>query len=359
MPNHTDLYFTRDLAVLLKEGFGNMRVRYRVFFRQEGIMCGLHDVLKLFKNREVNVFSLQDGEYFSANETVMVLEGTVTHLFDLETEILGHLTISGAASRMAECVAAANGKPVLDMAARHLPPELHSKMGYAGWIGGAYGTSVQAAVDGAKERGAYQYELGGTVPHATTAVMGGSTLDAAAAFAKIYPDEVIALPDFEGKEQDVIRKLAAIYGSRLKVIRLDTHGGRVHQGGTDDSYESIDADWYQDWNNVYGRQGQFPQWMWGKGVTVELAYNARRWLDENGATECKIVASSGFTPEKIEEFESANAPVDMYGTGSWFQLWHPTADIFERQISRDWVPAGKAGRNFTVNTRLKRCSINS
>ena len=62
----------------------------------------------------------------------------------------------------------------------------------------------------------------------------------------------------------------------------------------------------------------------------------------------KIVASSGFWPDKCRVFALANAPVDVIGTGSYLpQIWsqtYATADI----VAYDGKPRVKAGREFLL-----------
>ena len=74
----------------------------------------------------------------------------------------------------------------------------------------------------------------------------------------------------------------------------------------------------------------------------------REQLDGNGFDKVKIVASSGFGPDKCRVFALADAPVDVIGTGSYLpQIWsqtYATADI----VAYDAAPRVKAGREFLL-----------
>ena len=71
-------------------------------------------------------------------------------------------------------------------------------------------------------------------------------------------------------------------------------------------------------------------------------------LDANGFDKVRIVASSGFGPDKCRMFSFAKAPVDVIGTGSFLpQIWsetYATADI----ISYNGNPCVKSGREFLL-----------
>ena len=51
------------------------------------------------------------------------------------------------------------------------------------------------------------------------------------------------------------------------------------------------------------------------GVNPRLVRKVRTALDERGYNDVRIVASGGFTVERIREFEAAGVPVDAYGVG--------------------------------------------
>ena len=72
----------------------------------------------------------------------------------------------------------------------------------------------------------------------------------------------------------------------------------------------------------------------------------REQLDRAGFEKVKIVASSGFGPDKCRVFSLAKTPLDIIGTGSFLpEKWsetYATADIIEY----DGVKRVKVGREF-------------
>ena len=86
----------------------------------------------------------------------------------------------------------------------------------------------------------------------------------------------------------------------------------------------------------------------GTGVSAAAVWHMREQLDRHGFEKVKIVASSGFGPDKCRVFSLASAPVDVIGTGSFLpQVWsqtYATADI----VSYDGQPRVKAGREFLI-----------
>jgi nicotinate phosphoribosyltransferase len=65
----------------------------------------------------------------------------------------------------------------------------------------------------------------------------------------------------------------------------------------------------------------------------------------------KIVASGGFTVEKIEEFERDSVPVDTYGVGS--SLIRGQNDFTADVVMTDGRPSAKVGRAYRPNPKLE------
>src|SRR5207244_13551768 len=87
------------------------------------------------------------------------------------------------------------------------------------------------------------------------------------------------------------------------------------------------------------------------GVNERLVRKVRDALDRDGFERVKIVASGGFTVEKIREFERKNVPVDAYGVGS--SLIRGANDFTGDVVLTDGRPSGKVGRRFRANERLE------
>jgi nicotinate phosphoribosyltransferase len=86
----------------------------------------------------------------------------------------------------------------------------------------------------------------------------------------------------------------------------------------------------------------------GTGVSAAAVWHLREALDREGFDKVKIVASSGFDPQKCKMMAAAAAPIDIIGTGSYLpERWaetYATADIVEY----DGEPRVKVGREFLL-----------
>ena len=84
----------------------------------------------------------------------------------------------------------------------------------------------------------------------------------------------------------------------------------------------------------------------GTGVSAAAIWYMREQLNKAGFNNVKIIASSGFSPDKCRVFSLAKAPVDIIGTGSYLPSnWsdtYATADI----ISYNGLYQVKIGREF-------------
>jgi nicotinate phosphoribosyltransferase len=86
--------------------------------------------------------------------------------------------------------------------------------------------------------------------------------------------------------------------------------------------------------------------LFGKGISVASIIHSRQTFDQAGFGEARIVASSGFDPQKCQVMGAAKAPVDIVGTGSFLPATltetYATADV----ISYGGVKRVKVGREF-------------
>jgi nicotinate phosphoribosyltransferase len=87
------------------------------------------------------------------------------------------------------------------------------------------------------------------------------------------------------------------------------------------------------------------------GVNQRLVAKVREELDQAGHENVRIVASGGFTVQKIREFEAAGVPVDAYGVGS--SLIRGQNDFTADVVLLDGRPCAKAGRRYSPNPRLE------
>ena len=88
------------------------------------------------------------------------------------------------------------------------------------------------------------------------------------------------------------------------------------------------------------------------GVNERLVWKVRDALDERGYERLRIVASGGFTVEKIRYFEAKGVPVDAYGVGS--SLLRGENDFTADIVLLEGKPTAKAGRTYRPNPRLEK-----
>jgi nicotinate phosphoribosyltransferase len=75
-------------------------------------------------------------------------------------------------------------------------------------------------------------------------------------------------------------------------------------------------------------------------------------LDDHGHGDVRIVASGGFTVERIREFEAGGVPVDAYGVGS--SLIRGENDFTADVVLVEGRPRAKVGRGYSPNPRLEK-----
>lgn len=360
-----DEYFNRSFQTVAGTPLEHLPVCYAVFCRERGVLCGITDVLGLLNQHckePITVRSRLDGHRYEPNEVVMEIEGSFGELVTLETEYLGMLSLSGAATNMAAIVQAAGDVPVVDMAARHYPPEIIEVIAVAAAVGGAAGTSTPIGHKGVHERFGVtddriqigsdlprSFELYGSIPHSLNAVYAGSSIDSAAAYHERYPDvPLTVLLDFEGRERDICTEAVRRFGSNLYAVRLDTSADRIHQGGHDKPVRALEMRILSQTSDRDAAQEALARYGFGPGVTIEAAYAIRDLLDSLGAKTTKLVLSSGFDLEKVRAFKACEAPMDSIGTGSWVKFTFFTSDIIRVFENGQWVQRCKAGRRESL-----------
>ena len=144
--------------------------------------------------------------------------------------------------------------------------------------------------------------------------------------------------------------LAQKQNAQLVILRMDTPGGRYCEGlDLARSYEILENHAPQSIRG-YRTEAEL-RYLVGTGVTAAAIWRMRQVLNEAGFPKARIVASSGFGPEKCRMMAAANAPIDVIGTGSYLpELWsetYATADI----IAYDGEPMVKAGREFLLRSK--------
>lgn len=330
---YSDKYFVHSRAVVLAER-RDVPVTMQVFQKKSAILAGIDEAIAVLKScltegfdfNDLEVYALHDGDRIEPWESVMHISGPYGAFAHLETIYLGILSRrTRIATATRAVVEAAWPVPVLYFPARHDHWAMSQGDGYAAWIAGVEGVSVDAEGEWWGAPGL------GTIPHALIAAYDGDTVAAARAFARTMPENmrIICLVDFENDSPRTAVEVARALGSRLWGIRLDTSETLVDR-------------------SVFDYMGSFKP----TGVNAQLVFNTRDALDQAGFPGVKIVASGGFTADKIRSFNEVNAPVDMYGVGSALLQGNNefTADI----VLTGGKPSGKVGRVFRPNPRMQR-----
>ena len=331
---YTDAYFNHARAALIQDG-RNPNVMMQVFQKRNAFLGGMDEaiaILKLCAERfsDLTVHALYDGDAIEPFEPVLTIEGDYTAFAHLETVYLGTLSRRTLiTTNVVNVLRAANGKPVIFMAARHDHHRVQTGDGYAAYVAGQIvGAPIGVTTE---EQASWWGGSGlGTVPHSLIASYGGDTVAAAARFAEWAPDDmnVTVLVDFENDSVRTALEVARALGPRLWGVRLDTSEFLVD-------------------HSLREELGDFKP----TGVNPRLVWKVREALDGEGFDAVRIVVSGGFTVEKIEEFEENGVPVDAYGVGS--SLIRGSNDFTGDIVLTDGVPSAKVGRRYRPNPRLE------
>lgn len=351
MASYTDCYFSKSKEALTVAKH-NPTVVWQVFQKHSAIFCGLSYIMP-FLNAAEEVFALADGDTIEPFEPALIIRAKAQDFIEFETVYLGILArMTKVATNVHAAVQAAAGKPVLFFPARFDVPDTQEYDGYAAAIGGARGCATQIQTNGfiraRLQEGKFTYTTRpvGTMPHALIAAFNGDTIAASLAFAEARPNEdVWVLVDFDNDcGETAVRTYEAFKAHgieyRLKGVRLDTSEKLVDEGIKFDKINRID-----------GMPGG-PL----SGVCPNLVEHVRRELNGVGAKDVQIAVSGGFTPDKIQLFETLHLPVDVYAVGEGFFKGANayTSDIVARYDGNNLVPCGKVGRGYKTNTRLEQ-----
>jgi nicotinate phosphoribosyltransferase len=332
---YTDAYFNHTRVTLLEDG-RRPHVVMQVFQKNHAWLGGMDEAIAILRlcahsNDGLEIRALYDGDRIEPWETVMTIEGDYTLFAHLETLYLGVLARRTLiTTNVVRVLEAANAKPIIFMPARHDHHRVQTGDGYAAFIAGQItGAEIGVTTD---EQASWWGGRGiGTVPHSLIAAYGGDTVLAAKKFAEWAPPEmnVTVVVDFENRSVGTALEVARALGDRLWGVRLDTSENVV-------DFSLVDE------------MGDFRP----TGVNERLVRKVREALDREGFERVKIVASGGFTVEKIRAFEARGVPVDAYGIGS--SLIRGANDFTADVVVTDGRPAAKVGRRLRDNQRLAR-----
>jgi len=336
---YSDAYFVYTKQLLEAEGH-HPRVTMQAFQKHDSVLGGIDEAIAILKTcsghaengewiagwDELEVYALHEGDRIAPRETVLTIEGDYSLFTHLETVYLGCLARRSLIMRnVLEVVEAANGKQIFYFPARHDHWLVQTGDGWSAHVAGAIGVSTDAQASWWGGRGI------GTVPHGLIAAYDGDTVAAAEKFADHFHGEmnITVLVDFENDSVRTALDVANALGPRLWGVRLDT------------SEQLVDR-------SLLDEMGGFTP----TGVNPRLVEKVREALDLAGHQNVRIVASGGFTAQRIQEFEAAGVPVDAYGVGS--SLIRGENDFTADVVLVEGRPVAKVGRTYSPNPRLER-----
>jgi nicotinate phosphoribosyltransferase len=238
-----------------------------------------------------------EGEVYFPGSPVLTVEGSFAECVLLETVVLSILNHDSAvATAAARMVQAAQGRPVIEMGSRRTHEDAAIASARAAWIAGFAATSNLAAGQ------RWNIPTTGTAAHAFTLVHDDERAAFAAQVAALGTETTLLVDTYDVTEG--IRAAIETGGTSLGAIRLDS------------------------------------------GDLGVEARNARRQLDELGATQTRIVVTGDLDEQAIAGLQSA--PVDGYGVGTSVVTGsgQPTAGFVYKLVAREtgdghWQPVAK------------------
>lgn len=276
-----------------------------------GILAGIEEVIELFKDVPITVYSMPEGTLFRSYEPVLVIEGYYDAFAMYETAMLGFLCqASGIATKTARCKRKIGlNKSLFSFGARRMHPAISPMIERSAFIGGCDGVSSIKSGD------ILEIDPMGTMPHALILIIG-DTVEAVKAFNEIIEKKVkrVALIDTFNDEKFEAIRVAEHFGNKLFAIRMDTPASR-------------------------------------KGNFYEILREVRWELDIRGFNHIKIIVSGGIDEDEIEKI---NDVVDAYGIGTAISN-APVIDFSFDIVEIEGVPVAKRGK-MSGAKKVYRCT---
>lgn len=233
-----------------------------------------------------------EGELYTAGSPVLTVEACFGEAVLLETLVLSTLNHDSAvAGAAAVIVAAAGGRPIIEMGTRRTDPAGALAAARAAYLAGFASTSNLEA--GRR----WAIPTAGTAAHAFTLVHGSEREAFAAQVASLGPGTTLLVDTYE--PETGIRNAVAVAGPGLGAVRIDS------------------------------------------GDLVSEAWRARRLLDELGADQTKVVVTGDLDAHTLRAL--ADAPADAYGVGTSVVtgLGSPTAGLVYKLVAVADEPGGR------------------
>jgi nicotinate phosphoribosyltransferase len=371
MRDGIDKYFLRSKDILKAENI-NPIVRFQVFARKnaeklEGLDKAVNFIiqerLRSFESGECRIFSLRDGQRYTSGEPMMLIEGPVQELIDLETKYLqitsggmtGDIDLNDVRRNASAIKDVSKDKKLLYFGARHYAPELDEEIAKICFNEGFDGCSTDI---GAKAWGSKGI---GTTPHALILAFqaqgilkgewGNPFLKMAECFDKHIDKSVPRVFLIDTYNLEILHSVfVSIVVPSTVGVRIDTCGENYAEGARRVKLPPMPID-------TSNR----------KGVSVAAVWALRQGLDWSGYGEKELTVSSGFNAKKTKDFMVADKcyqdrygkPLfDAIGTGSLTKAIMTTSDIVAcKNNVGDWVPLSKLGRGEVESDRLMEVKI--
>ncbi|NNG05435.1 MAG: nicotinate phosphoribosyltransferase [Inquilinus sp.] len=363
LPDWTDKYFTRTRETVGR--FGDCVATYAIFMRRPVVSAPRLAIEWLQGVAAARGFELAidlrypEGKWVGAGEPIMYVTGPLYHLIDTETILLQKIGPPSVAAFNAYTMCTDLPQVgFLAMDARHCAGlEMAEQMAYAASVGSLRAQRKHGAkgfIGNATDATAHffgQPRGFGTMPHALIGY-AGSTVRAAEMFREAQPDtRLTVLVDYFGKEVTdslaVCRRFPDLAADGSLGVRIDTPGGRYMEEMDPPTAYAVLERHVPEAVRGFRTETEL-RYLIGTGVSASAIHHLRDRLDEAGFDKVRIVASSGFSPEKCRVMALAHVPVDTIGTGSYLpERWsetYATADIVEY----DGKPMVKVGREFLL-----------
>jgi nicotinate phosphoribosyltransferase len=371
---------------------GNLEVDMQYFTRREpfSVVAGVDHALAMFKlctgydngagafintYDQLEIDAVHDGAKVIPWEPVMRVRGRYRDFAALETPTLGALARrTRIATNVYKTLQAARGKPLLFFPARFDIHDTQPGDGYANRIAvevwnadqkGHLNTfiSTEAQGDWWGEKG------GGTVAHGYLLCFLRDTVEAMLQFAAVLPSDVkrVALVDVNN---DCVGDTVATATAMFQRYRALTDAGQP-----DDAARYVLAGVRPDTagNMIDKSVVSLGDARLDCGVNPRLIHNLRHALDtladlldlpdawkeraQQYFRQVQLVATGGFNPLRIAQFEALGVPVDIYGVGSYLFEGENndfTADVVRIKIAHTWYDMAKVGRQARHNPNMQR-----
>jgi nicotinate phosphoribosyltransferase len=213
-----------------------------------------------------DLFALPEGTPVFANEPIAIIRAPIIEAQLVETYLLSTFVFQTmVASKAARCVAAGEGRLVVEFGRRAHSPAAGILAGRAAFIGGCGGTSNTEA--GMR----FGIPVFGTAAHSWTMAFRDEEQSFRALQNLLGESSVFLIDTYDTLEG---ARLAARLGKPVWGVRLDS------------------------------------------GDLVELSKQVRRILDDAGLEDAKIFATSDLDEYRLAELIHAGAPLDAFGVGT-------------------------------------------